>query len=287
MSIMDGTIDFAFLDSGTGGIPYMLALKEKSPRSRCVYLGDTGHFPYGQKTPEQVAECAGDSIERIMRQWNPRSLIIACNTISVTSLAQLRKRFPQLPIVGTVPAIKLAAKVTQNGRIGLLATNATVAHPYCKKLAADFAGGCRIFFRGDPALISFVEHRLFTATRQERLDAVKPSADFFSEKECDTIILGCTHFTHIEKDIREVFSCSGKKTVFVVDSRDGVANHALEILREKADGQPISVHAASICTADLPPDMSFFVTKLNGESDRSEYEILCRRFRIPFGGILR
>lgn len=284
---MDGKIDFAFLDSGTGGIPYMLALKEKSPLSKCVYLGDTIHFPYGQKSPEEVTECAGISIEQIIRKWNPRSLVIACNTISVTSLEQLRAKFPQLPIIGTVPAIKLAAKVTQNGRIGLLATNATVAHPYCKKLKADFAGSCRIFPRGDPALVSFIEHRLFSASRQERLDAVKPSADFFSENGCDTIVLGCTHFTHIEKEIRDVFSCSGEKKVFVVDSRNGVANRALEILQKQSAVRNETEKPAQPDKADLPPDMSFFVTKLNGESDRTEYEVLCSSFGIPFGGILR
>ena len=135
-------IDFAFLDSGTGGIPYMLALKKLLPRAKCVYLGDTAHFPYGQKSNQEVTACASEVIETIVRTWNPKAVVIACNTISVTSLEPLRKLFPDLPIVGTVPAVKLAAAVTKNKRIGLLATNATVNHPYCKKLADDFAGDC-------------------------------------------------------------------------------------------------------------------------------------------------
>ena len=156
---MSEKIDFAFLDSGTGGIPYMLSLKEKSPESRCVYLGDTVHFPYGEKSEEEVTLCASESIEKILDLWNPRIVVIACNTISVTALNQLRERFPDVPIVGTVPAIKLAAKVTKNKKIGLLATNATVKHPYCKKLVSDFASGCEVFNRGDPDLISFIEQK--------------------------------------------------------------------------------------------------------------------------------
>lgn len=277
---MSEKIDFAFLDSGTGGIPYMLSLKEKSPESRCVYLGDTVHFPYGEKSEEEVTLCASESIEKILDLWDPRIVVIACNTISVTALNQLRERFPDVPIVGTVPAIKLAAKVTKNKKIGLLATNATVKHPYCKKLVSDFASGCEVFNRGDPDLISFIEHDLFYASKEERTAAVKPAVDFFCSCGCDTIILGCTHFTHMAEDIKEYFSTVAGKKVFVVDSRDGVSNHALEVVK-------ITSLENQREPKFLPPDMSFFVTSLKNKSDQKEYETLCRNFNIPFGGLLK
>ena len=224
-------VDFAFLDSGTGGLPYMKALKNKLPSAKCVYLGDTAHFPYGEKSFSQVAECASLAVDLIIKKWNPKTIIIACNTISVTALDFLRKEFPSVPFVGTVPAIKLAAKVTKNKKIGLLATNATVKHPYCKKLVSDFASGCEVFNRGDPDLISFIEHDLFYASKEERTAAVKPAVDFFCSCGCDTIILGCTHFTHMAEDIKEYFSTVAGKKVFVVDRRDGVSNHALEVVK--------------------------------------------------------
>ena len=93
---------------------------------------------------------------------------------------QLRERFPDVPIVGTVPAIKLAAKVTKNKKIGLLATNATVKHPYCKKLVSDFASGCEVFNRGDPDLISFIEHDLFYASKEKRTSGAEISRIFRS-----------------------------------------------------------------------------------------------------------
>lgn len=276
---MSEKIDFAFLDSGTGGIPYMLLLKEKASSSRCVYLGDTVHFPYGEKTEEEVISCASESIERILDLWNPHIIVVACNTISVTALKSLREKFSDIPIVGTVPAIKLAARVTENKKIGLLATNATVKHPYCKKLVSDFAYGCEVFNRGDPNLISFIEHDLFYASKNERIAAVKPAVDFFCSCGCDTIILGCTHFTHMAEDIKEYFSSVAEKKVFVVDSRDGVSNHALEVIKNA----PLR---NSCAPKFLPPDMSFFVTSLESESDQKEYETLCRNFNIPFGGLL-
>lgn len=274
---MKKSIDFAFLDSGTGGIPYMLLLKEKSPERRCVYLGDTVHFPYGEKSFEEIVSCSSHAISQIIDRWNPRAVIIACNTISVTALDELRKLYPDLPIIGTVPAIKLAAKVSLNKKIGFLATNASVNHPYSQKLIEDFASDCQVLKRGDPDLIDFIEHRLFTATREEKMAAVMPAVDYFNSCGCDTIILGCTHFTHMAREIDEAFASKSWRKVFVVDSRDGVSNHALDVIKtapEKPDSE------------NLPEDMTFFVTSLNGDDEKKEYETLCSKFHIPFGGCI-
>lgn len=307
-------VDFAFLDSGTGGIPYMLSLKEKVPNASCVYLGDTAHFPYGQKTQKEVVAAASKAVELIQKKWSPKTLIVACNTISVTALDDLRARFPSLPIVGTVPAIKLAAKVTANKRVGLLATNATVRHPYSQKLIEDFASDCAVFKRGDPDLIDFIEKKLFTASRAERLAAVRPAVDYFAANGCDTIILGCTHFTHIADDIQ---AAAGEK-VRVIDSREGVANQALRVFPgnqnslqgqkgAKTDGGASSKEAALFgreknCLQDqafsqdqnaggfkvsekFPQDKSFFFTAATSEQE-SEYRAMCERFAIPFGGMV-
>ena len=274
---MKKSVDFAFLDSGTGGIPYMLLLKEKSPERRCVYLGDTVHFPYGEKSFEEIVSCSSHAISQIIDRWNPRAVIIACNTISVTALDELRKLYSDLPIIGTVPAIKLAAKVSLNKKIGFLATNASVNHPYSQKLIEDFASDCQVLKRGDPDLIDFIEHRLFTATREEKMAAVMPAVDYFNSCGCDTIILGCTHFTHMAREIDEAFASKSWRKVFVVDSRDGVSNHALDVIKsapEKPDSE------------NLPEDMTFFVTSLNGDDEKKEYETLCDKFHIPFGGCI-
>lgn len=272
-------VDFAFLDSGTGGVPYMLDLKKKSPESSCVYLGDTEQFPYGEKSAEQVFECAERAVRKIVSLWNPNVLVIACNTISVGALSKLREQFPTLPIVGTVPAIKIAAQKTRNGKIGLLATSATVEHPYSKKLIEDFAKDCEVFMRGDGALVSFVERELFRSTHEQKIAAVTPAVDFFRQKNCDTIILGCTHFTHVANEIAE----AAGKTVCVVDSRDGVANHALRILQENRGGQKQRSSQHDFQNIGQP-GMAFFVTRLASESEKREYEILCKQYGIVFGG---
>ena len=285
-------VDFAFLDSGTGGIPYMISLHKKMPDAKCVYLGDTANFPYGEKSPEQVTSCSSKTIRKIVSLWSPKVIVIACNTISVTALEELRKLFSEISIIGTVPAIKLGAKVSKNKRIGLLATNATVRHPYCQRLIEDFASDCFVAKRGDPELVDFIEKKYFTASEEERLEAVKPAADFFKSQNCDTVILGCTHFTHIFNEMKK--ACGPE--VKVVDSRDGVANQAVRKLKSEIETEPKEeksfvendFESESETKSESSPNLknlTFFVTKAN-QKEILEYEILCRNMNIPWGGII-
>lgn len=270
------SVDYAFLDSGTGGIPYMLSLKEKQPSSTFVYLGDTKNFPYGEKSYSQIEKCASQAVELIQKKWNPKTVIIACNTISVTALDSLRKKFPSIPIVGTVPAIKLAAKVSKNRRIGFLATTASVNHPYSQKLIEDFASDCVVVKRADPALISFVEKNYFNSTEKEKETALKDSLDFFRKNNCDTVILGCTHFTHIAKKMQEM---AGEK-IKIIDSREGVSNQAIRVESSVISNIPTEKKE------NIPfENMSFFVTKATSDEEK-EYKTLCKNLSIPWGGVV-
>ena len=270
------SVDFAFLDSGTGGIPYMLSLHEKLPGATSVYLGDTLNFPYGEKSSQKVTECASSAIQKIIDLWSPKAIVVACNTISVTALDSLRSRFSGLPIIGTVPAIKLAAQVTKNKRIGLLATTATVNHPYCQNLIHDFASDCQVIMRADPKLIDFVEKKYFNASNQERLQAVSEAADFFKSNHRDTVVLGCTHFTHIAEEMRQ--ACG--PAITVVDSRDGVSNQAIRKIHSDRKNS-----AAGGSSSSGVKNLTFFVTKAD-EREIKEYKRLCENVKIPWGGVI-
>ncbi|MGP1458663.1 MAG: glutamate racemase [Treponema sp.] len=269
--------DFAFLDSGTGGIPYLLHLKEKAPRASCVYLADTKNFPYGEKSSASIIECASHAVSLIVERWQPKAVVIACNTISVTALGALRSRFQSTLFVGTVPAIKPAALVSKTGKIGVLATSATVNHPYTKDLTERFAGRCDVVFRADPALISFIERRAVFASEDEKKAALKPAVDFFQSSGCDVIVLACTHFLHIAREMQE----TAGDGITVIDSRQGVTRRALEITRfsEKspfAAETPLPAPKRSLC--------ALYVTGFNDERGYAEYENICRRTGGEFGG---
>ena len=224
---------------------------------------------------------------------------------TVTALGALRERFPSVPFVGTVPAIKLAAAVSPKKRIGLLATRQTVENPYTDKLIADFASDCYIVRRGDPDLIDFVEKKLFTATQEERAAAVAPAVSFFKQHDTDTIILGCTHFIHMADDIQKAAGSS----VRVVDSRDGVVNQTMRVLeacratacRVEADGAKSAELGASAengmaksanesaqakkntCPVE---NMTFYITGVRDAVAEDEYRTLARNLCIPYGGKL-
>lgn len=274
--------DFVFLDSGTGGIPYLLYLKEKYPTFTCAYLGDTKNFPYGEKSVKEIISSASNAVELIIEKWNPKAIVIACNTMSVTALDALRIRFPKVPFVGTVPAIKLAAKITKNKRIGLLATRQAVSNEYTEKLISEFASDCVVVKRGDPELIDFIETKLFTASESEKIAAVTPAIEYFQKESVDTIILGCTHFLHIKECIQSVAG----KNVNVVDSREGVAKQALRIFNEIEKKHLLQKENS----VDESVDMSFYITGYpkNREQDSTdkEYSLLCDKLKLRYAGII-
>ncbi len=291
--------DFVFIDSGVGGIPYMMKLLEKKPEYSCVYVADTANFPYGEKSHEQVVKCVLELVEKIRTKFSPKVIVVACNTMSVNALDELRKKYPDIQFVGTVPAIKLAASVSKKRRIGLLATKATCENPYNLELKEKFASDCVLVTRGDGELVSFIEHNAFTASHEECLEAVKPAIDFFRQEDCDAVILGCTHFLNFT----DVFEEACKPDIKVVDSVDGVVRHSLEVLNSDDDskeklvgdfkgesplrrggsGKPQVCSVGETSPSQTP---NLFITGFRDTEEENQYNVLCSRFGIKFGGLL-
>ena len=276
-------VDFVFLDSGTGGIPYLMHLLEKYPKAECVYVGDTANFPYGEKNHEQIVSCVLNCVEKIISKFSPKVIVLACNTMSVNSLDVLREVYSDNVFVGTVPAIKLAAKVSKKRRIGLLATKATVEHPYNIDLKNHFASDCTLILRGDAKLISFVEHDSFTATAKQREEACVDAVNFFKQQDCDVIILGCTHFLNIKKEMQQL--CDGN--IQVVDSVEGVVNRAIEVYEYGKNHKDNEIKQENLCDKDgFVYWPKLFVTGFNDKKDKKEYDEICRLYNLDFGGIL-
>ena len=275
--------DFVFIDSGVGGIPYMMKLLEKKPDASCLYVADTANFPYGEKSHEQVVKCVTELVEKINADFAPKVIVLACNTMSVNALETLRADFSDVKFVGTVPAIKLAASVSKNRRIGLLATHATCENPYNIELKNKFAADCTLVNRADPQLISFIEHNAFTASREECLKAVKPAVDFFRQEKCDVVILGCTHFLNFT----DVFEEACEPDIKVVDSVDGVVRHALTVI------EPVEI-TADVRKSEFRGSFDklnhripqLYITGFRDTEEENQYNVLCSRFGIKFGGLL-
>lgn len=220
----------AFLDSGVGGLPYLQAAKEIIPGMSVQYLADNAGFPYGTKTATSLKEILADRVRRLRSRFLPDALVIACNTASQIGLTSLRKAHPDFPIIGTVPAIKPAAQDTKTGKIGVMATESTVKDIYLQNLIAEYASDVEVIKLPAQALVAFVEKKYLFSTPEEREREIKPYIDFLLEKKVDRIVLACTHFLHVEKDIEQYLVKVAADSVKVVESQGGVAKRLAQIL---------------------------------------------------------
>ena len=218
-----------FIDSGIGGLPYCSDFIKHNPQEEVCYLADQKNFPYGQCTKEELSSILTALTEKLLKKIDPKIAVLACNTASVCALESLRQNFPQIPFVGTVPAIKPAAKFSLTGKIGVLGTARTIEDPYIQNLAKDY----EIFGVAAPELVEFVEQRLDKASETERTQIVKKYIELFSSKGADTLVLGCTHFLHLLEEFkREASNSSCVPSIKIFDSQDGVTKRIEFLLNE-------------------------------------------------------
>jgi glutamate racemase len=219
----------AIFDSGIGGLPYLKPARAALPAESFLYIADRAGFPYGTKKHEEVRDIVLGLVARLVRDYDPKAVVIACNTASQAGLEAVRRANPGLPIVGTVPAVKPAAERTRSGTIGVMATAGAVEDPYLDALVARYAKGVSVIREGAQELVSFVERRAATAGPEERREAARPFVRRLVEQGADEIVLACTHFLHLRDDIAAVAG----PDVEVIDSREGVARRLRQVLSER------------------------------------------------------
>jgi glutamate racemase len=217
-----------FLDSGIGSLPYVRFFRSRNPGERVICLADRAGFPYGPRPKEELTALLCSLTQRLVSVYYPKLLVLSCNTASVSSLNFLRERFPSLPIVGTVPAVKPAVLASKTRRVGVLGTERTIADPCIASLAARYGRDCAVLGEAAPGLVEFVEHRYASAPGEERLAAVRPWIEKFRAAGADAVVLACTHFLHL----LEEFRAAGGKDVTMYDSVGGVSRRVETLLDE-------------------------------------------------------
>lgn len=240
-----------FIDSGLGGIPYAHFFHSRNRREKLVYAADRANFPYGPKPREKLIELILSLVTNLISLHNPKILVVACNTASVSALAALRETFPALPIVGTVPAVKSAVLSSQKRVIGILGTQRTLEDPYIADLAAQYGPDCLILKEAAPELVDFVEHRWLVASNEERFLVAKPWVEKFRVNGADAMVLACTHFLLLQQEFRK----AAGNDILVFNSVEGVSRRIEYILDEKGLKSGLGSDAEAPCmqvTGDLP-----------------------------------
>ncbi|BES72459.1 glutamate racemase [Marinobacter nanhaiticus D15-8W] len=212
-------------DSGVGGLSIAGCLHAAMPGLQLLYVADTAGFPYGDRTEETViSRCAG-LVEQAMTEIPVDLVVVACNTASTVVLPTLRQHI-QVPVVGVVPAIKPAAKLSINRQIGILATPATVRRPYTDELIRQFAADCVITRVGHPGLVQWAEDK--ASGIGVPLDALSDATAPLAAAGVDTVVLGCTHYPLILDELKLVLP----QVLHWVDSGEAIARRVAFLLGE-------------------------------------------------------
>lgn len=190
-----------FFDSGIGGLSIYQASERLLPHQNYVYCLDNAFFPYSEKNEDFLIGRGVKICQQIHKQNPLDMIVIACNTASTVILPVLRQHF-DIPIVGTVPAIKPAVQISQTKHLALLATKGTVNRQYTQNLIADFAKDCRVEKFGSTLLVELAEQKLHgqevnEAQLNQHLQSLKTMDDL------DTVVMGCTHFPFLEPELRQ------------------------------------------------------------------------------------
>lgn len=216
-------------DSGAGGLSIAKELLQRDYQFDLIYIADQHYFPYGELDDKVLETRVLCCIERCVREHTPDLIIIACNTASTLVLPSLRKRWPQLPFIGVVPAIKPAAIASKTKKIIVLATPATINRAYMDQLISDHAQQIQVYRMASKKLVQLAEELLKYGTLNK--------AAFTQElkevcKECpdaDQMVLACTHFPLLKEEIDHAIDT---EKLSLVDSSQAIADRAQYLLPE-------------------------------------------------------
>jgi len=220
---MNNTQPIGLFDSGIGGTTIWRSLHNLLPNENTLFIGDSKHAPYGQKTKEEIIELSKKNVEWLLNH-NAKVIIVACNTATTNAITELRNSY-NVPIIGIEPAIKPAAAHTQTGKVGVLATQGTLnskKYEQAQSLYPNVEFINQIGFR----IVQLIEDGKLYSEELELL--LRSYIDPMIEKDIDYLVLGCTHYPYLVPILNKFLP----KHIHVIDSGDAVAKHTFKILNE-------------------------------------------------------
>ncbi len=213
------------LDSGVGGLSVLLEIRKLLPENHVLYIGDSAWCPYGTKSSEQILERVSALTELLMTQ-GAQIIVIACNSATIHTIEQLRKRYA-IPFVGMEPAIKPAAAATHSGVIGVLATEASLAGSKFHRLLDTHGEGAQVITTPCPEFVETVERGILEGEDVESsIDAITRP---LLQQGVDTLVLGCTHYPFLKSTIQSLVG----PEVRLIDTGEAVARRTKDLLIQR------------------------------------------------------
>ncbi|MHB8416770.1 MAG: glutamate racemase [Myxococcales bacterium] len=245
----------AVFDSGVGGLTVLAALRRRLPAEDLVYLGDTARVPYGTRSPQVVARYARNNA-RFLASFDPKLLVVACNTVSAVALPEL-EREQRFPVLGVVePGARAAARLGVR-RVGVIGTAGTIRSGAYQRALARLAPDMKVSAAACPLFVPLAEEGWTEG--ELPLAAARAYLDGLAREGIEALVLGCTHYPLL----RGVIAAAMGPNVALVDSAEATAAAAAALL----DREGLA------CEGGRPATERLFVTDL-GES----FAALAERF---------
>lgn len=222
----DKNAPIGVFDSGVGGLTVVREIMRQIPNEKIIYFGDTARVPYGSKSRETVTRFS-KQIVRFLNTFQVKTIVVACNTASAYALDEL-ERESDIPIIGVVkPGAKVASEVTRNGRIGVIATEATIGSEIYSRYITQLNKDVTIYGKACPLFVPLVEEGLWVDPVTDEI-AKRYLAELI-DLDIDTLILGCTHYPLIRSTLGRVMG----EGVTLVNPAYETARELKELLMEK------------------------------------------------------
>jgi len=209
-------------DSGVGGLTVLQALRTQLPGVPLHYVADTAHAPYGDRSSAYIVERSLRVAERL-RAVGARMAVVACNTATAHAVQAMREQWPDWPVVGIEPGVKPAVAATRNGRIGVMATTATIASRRFEQLVAAHAADVELISQPCPGLVSLIEQGDLASAELGAL--IERFCAPLREAGVDTVLLGCTHYPLVQSRIQAALGDG----VRLLNIEDAVARQARRV----------------------------------------------------------
>ena len=218
-------VTIGVFDSGVGGLSILDEALQQLPHHNYIYFADSANAPYGDKPPQWIAERSLQICRYLMEQ-DCSAIVVACNTATAEAIATIRSTL-DIPIIGVEPGIKPAAMQSQNGIVGVLATEATLNSDKFNALLATLPEHCQFIKQAGAGLVPLIEAGLIETPEMQALlrSHLKPIQD----QGADTLVLGCTHYPFLKKMIRAVVGDS----MTLIDTSDAVVRQLLRQIHQQ------------------------------------------------------
>ena len=216
-------------DSGVGGLSVLRHIRAQLPHEHLLYFADSAFAPYGDKTEQVVAE-RSLAIAGFLVAQGAKALVVACNTATVAAIKLLRAHYPDMPIVGVEPGLKPGAAASRNGKVGVLATDGTLAGEKFLLLREQIsqASSAQFLLQGCTGLADQIELGELDSDATEAM--LKRYILPLLDQGVDTLVLGCTHYPLVQAAIETIIAAATPRAIVLVDTGDAVARQLGRLL---------------------------------------------------------